>query len=36
VLEIAWSPRIGISIGTERPWRCTVTGSRAVSRTKSA
>jgi DNA-3-methyladenine glycosylase len=34
--EIDWSPRIGISVGTERLWRCTVSGNRAVSRTKSA
>ena len=29
--EIAWSPRIGIRVGTEREWRCFVVGSRAVS-----
>lgn len=28
---IAWSPRIGISVGTDRHWRCAVVGSRAVS-----
>jgi DNA-3-methyladenine glycosylase len=28
---IAWSPRIGIRVGTERPWRCYVTGHPAVS-----
>jgi DNA-3-methyladenine glycosylase len=29
--EIAWSPRVGISVGTDRRWRCAVVGSRAVS-----
>jgi DNA-3-methyladenine glycosylase len=29
--DIAWSPRIGISVGTEHHWRCYVVGSRAVS-----
>jgi DNA-3-methyladenine glycosylase len=29
--EIAWSRRIGISVGTEHPWRCTIPGSAAVS-----
>ena len=29
--EIAWSPRIGISAGTEHHWRCFLVGSRAVS-----
>lgn len=29
--EIAWSPRIGIRVGTEQPWRCSVTTSAAVS-----
>jgi DNA-3-methyladenine glycosylase len=29
--EIAWSPRIGINVGVEHPWRCYVVGSRAVS-----
>jgi len=28
---IAWSPRIGINVGTEHNWRCSVVGSRAVS-----
>lgn len=29
--DIAWTPRIGIRVGTERPWRCIATDSRAVS-----
>jgi len=28
---IAWSTRIGLSVGTERHWRAVVVGSRAVS-----
>lgn len=28
---IAWSPRIGITVGTEHHWRCYVADSRAVS-----
>jgi DNA-3-methyladenine glycosylase len=29
--EIAWTPRIGISVGMESPWRCIAVGSDAVS-----
>ncbi len=29
--EIAWSSRIGINVGVDRPWRCYVKGSFAVS-----
>ncbi len=29
--EIAWSSRVGITVGVDRPWRCYVVGSRAVS-----
>jgi DNA-3-methyladenine glycosylase len=28
---VAWSPRIGISVGTEREWRCHAVANRAVS-----
>ena len=31
IMDVIWSPRVGISVGTEREWRCTVAGSRAVS-----
>jgi DNA-3-methyladenine glycosylase len=26
-----WSPRIGISVATDRPWRCSIAGHAAVS-----
>ncbi|HXG88741.1 MAG TPA: DNA-3-methyladenine glycosylase [Vicinamibacterales bacterium] len=31
VVDVEWSPRIGIRLGTDRLWRCTVPGSLAVS-----
>ncbi len=31
--EIAWSPRVGIRVGRERLWRCSVAGHPCVSRT---
>ncbi len=29
--SLAWSPRIGISVGADRPWRCFALGDPAVS-----
>lgn len=29
--RVSWGPRIGIRVATERPWRCWVSGHRAVS-----
>jgi DNA-3-methyladenine glycosylase len=29
--EIAWGPRIGIRVGTDRPWRCYEVGTPSVS-----
>lgn len=34
--KIAWSPRIGIRVGTEHPWRVFVAGHPAVSAVKRA
>jgi DNA-3-methyladenine glycosylase len=31
VIAVEWSPRIGIRVGTDRLWRATVAGSRALS-----
>jgi DNA-3-methyladenine glycosylase len=28
---VAWTPRIGIRVGVERPWRCTLAGHASVS-----
>ena len=30
--EVSWGPRIGIRVGTDRPWRCYVAGHACVSR----
>ncbi len=32
--RVAWTPRVGISVGTERFWRCLELGSDYVSRTR--
>jgi 3-methyladenine DNA glycosylase Mpg len=34
--KVAWSSRIGISAGTEHPWRCFVVGCPAVSGRKGS
>lgn len=34
VADILWGPRIGIRVGTERPWRAWLAGHGAVSRTR--
>ncbi len=31
---IVWGPRIGITVGTDRPWRAWIKGNRAVSATR--
>ncbi|HZJ32317.1 MAG TPA: DNA-3-methyladenine glycosylase [Vicinamibacterales bacterium] len=30
--DVSWGPRIGITVGVEKPWRCWITGHPAVSR----
>jgi DNA-3-methyladenine glycosylase len=35
VSEVEWTPRIGISVGTEHSWRCIIPTSPAVSATKT-
>jgi DNA-3-methyladenine glycosylase len=32
---IVWGPRIGIAVGTDRPWRAWIEGHRAVSATRA-
>ena len=32
---VSWGPRIGITVGVEKPWRCWITGHPAVSRSNS-
>ena len=29
--QVSWGPRVGITVGVEKPWRCWVTGHPAVS-----
>ncbi|MBP1603653.1 MAG: 3-methyladenine glycosylase [Acidobacteria bacterium] len=36
VETVWWTPRIGIRLGTEHPWRCFVAGSAAVSGKRGA
>ena len=33
--SVSWGPRIGITVGVEKPWRCWITGHPAVSRSES-
>ena len=30
--SVSWGPRVGITVGVDKPWRCWVTGHPAVSR----
>ena len=29
--KVSWGPRVGITVGVEKPWRCWITGHPAVS-----
>ena len=33
--DVSWGPRIGITVGVEKPWRCWVTGHPSVSGPRS-
>jgi DNA-3-methyladenine glycosylase len=30
--HVSWGPRIGITVGVDKPWRCWISGEEAVSR----
>ena len=30
--DVSWGPRIGITVGVDKPWRCWITGHPSVSR----
>lgn len=32
VADVGWGPRVGLTVGTDSPWRCFAVGSDAVSR----
>jgi DNA-3-methyladenine glycosylase len=34
--DLSWGPRIGVRVGTERPWRCWITDHPAVSGRRKA
>ena len=34
--DVAWGPRVGISVGVDRPWRCWMSGHVAVSGRRAA
>ena len=31
VAQVSWTPRIGIRVAVERPWRCAIAGNKCVS-----
>ena len=35
VADVGWSPRVGVRVGTDRPWRCFIQGHACVSRLPS-
>jgi DNA-3-methyladenine glycosylase len=34
--EVAWGPRIGITVGVDKPWRCWIAGHASVSGRRAA